>query len=282
VFNYKDSTTIHNISIGIVIYKPELSLLKRLHLIIENKYPLYIFDNSPEDGTVREFCREKCNYITSGKNLGLGFGLSTLSAQAYYDEYPTLVFFDQDTVFNIMTLEFIESFYRININNLKDYSCITFNSNCCSIIDKKNEYIFKDISITINSGSMFLLQNLKLLNWFDQTYFVDCVDYEFSLNSNNKKLKIGLCSVTPGFDHEKEQGDIKLYAFGKLRKLRKYSSSRVFGTIQSSMRLILKAISTGNKKFIWIMLKSISGYIFWQAYVRLINIDNIKFGVKND
>lgn len=245
--------------------------MSRLSLAVDSGFAVYIFDNSPNSSIVRDFCKreKKCKYITCGKNVGLGFGISTVCAQAYYDSLPALVFFDQDTVFDQSTLEFIEEFYIRNSSIGINYSAVTFNAKNYKASNARDKFEFDDVLMTINSGSLFFLENLKKLNWFNEAYFVDCVDYEFCLNSSNNNMKIGECSITPGYDHEAEQGDTMRVIFGKPRKLRKYSPARIFDTTWASLRLLITSIATGNIKFSIAISRSLTGYLFWQLFVRV-------------
>lgn len=272
-----------NISIGVVTYKPDQNLTRRLQSAIDCGFSIYLFDNSPEDELIRNFCKRFKNYeityITCGKNVGLGFGISSVCAQAYYDSFPALIFFDQDTVFDQSTLNFIEDFYDKKGKISSDYSAFCFNSKKYANSCVKNDFIFKDVLLAINSGCLFILDNLKKINWMNEKYFVDCVDYEFCLNSRNHKYRIGECSNTPGFDHDTEQEDVKYFVFGKERKLRKYSTKRVFDTIQASTRLVLTSIFTRNYVFTAAILRSLAGYVFWQCISRILRVSKSNQGI---
>lgn len=271
------------IAIGVVTYHPNINLTIRLKSAIEFGFLVYIFDNSPDDELIRQFCRGLSNdsvrYITCGKNVGLGFGISSVCAQAYYDSYPALIFFDQDTVFDSSTLDFIEEFYNLNSSMSSGYSAVWFNSKKFADAGDGNQFIFKDVLMAINSGSLYFLENLKKINWMNERYFVDCVDYEFCLNSSNNKLKIGECSNTPGFDHEAGQGDVKYYIFGKERKLRKYSAKRVLDTIRASTKLMVTSIYTGNNEFTAAMTRFLVAYIFWQFMSRVLRVSKSNQGI---
>lgn len=259
------------ISIGFVLYKAESSLINRINLASEAGFKCYIFDNSPTQLVFNQNFNNKanCKYITCGKNVGLGYGISNVCAQAYYEDSSALLFFDQDTVFDLTTLEFIESFYIRNKQLSTSYSSIVFNAKN-GISGHVNDEI-KDVLLSISSGSLFFLERLKDLNWHNETYFVDCVDYEFCLNSSNHNLKIGEYSSTPGFDHVSEQADSEYRVFGKMRMMRKYNYSRVKGTTIASIRLFFTSIFDFNFKFSYAILRSLLIYLSFQFLVRIIN-----------
>src|SRR5574337_476549 len=105
---------ISDIAVGFGIYKPEENPLSRIKIATEYGCKVYVFDNSPETATIRKFSETNgsVRYITNGKNLGLGFGISAVCAQAFYENNAALLFFDQDTVFNTEALGCVESYFR--------------------------------------------------------------------------------------------------------------------------------------------------------------------------
>lgn len=262
-----------SIALGFVIYKAEINLIERIKLASDSGYRCYIFDNSPDDYMFnRKFNNTpNCKYITVGKNVGLGFGISNVCAQAYYENFDSLLFFDQDTVFDLSTLNFINEFNIQKSSLQSTYSSILFNAKNSDKTNRLNVFEIEDTLLTISSGSLFFLERLKDINWHNESYFVDCVDYEFCLNSNNHDLKIGVCSNTPGFDHISEQDDSEYSIFGKKRMMRKYSSSRVIGTVSASIRIFSNSIRTFNLKFAYAILRSLGIYLYFQFLVRILN-----------
>jgi GT2 family glycosyltransferase len=260
------------IALGFVVYNPPDTLLQRMALVVSAGWDVFIFDNSPALGSVRTFSagHKSCRYFTAGKNIGLGFGMSTITAQAYYSGYPSLLFFDQDTCFNMNTLAFIERFYVLNVTMANSYSSIVFNSKDCGVVATRPEFVVRDVLSSINSGSLYFLENVRKLNWFDETFFVDCVDYEFCLRSSAGNLKIAACMNTPGYDHITEQEDKSYYVLGKPRRLRRYSRSRVMGTLGSMIKLCWRSAISGNARYLWTFGRSLGLYLFWQVTVRIL------------
>jgi len=173
--------------------------------------------------------------------------MSSICAQAYHDNYSSLVFFDQDSVFDENTLNFIERFY-LNHSELEiSHSVIIFSA-------KDNEEnqegcCFRDVLLAINSGSLFYLKNLKLLNWHSEKYFVDCVDYDFCLRSKRAGFKIGEYSCAPNFDHSTEQADKIYRLLGRNYSMRVYPLSRIVDTSRASIKLIVNSSVGVDLKF---------------------------------
>jgi len=260
-----------DIAIGFVIYNPEEGFLDRIQMAIDYDYQIYIFDNSPEKERVRKFSenRNGIKYFTTGKNLGLGLGISSVCAQAFYENKSALLFFDQDTIFNKDTLNCIESYHSQSPELAATHSAIVFNAK--KIEEKGGSNCFKNVPLAINSGSLFYLENLKKINWHSERYFVDCVDYEFCFRSKMNGLKIGEYSCTPGFDHVTEQADKKYKFFGKHYLMRAYPWSRIVDVSKSSIRLIFTALASGELAFSLNITKLFLIYIASQIVARFFN-----------
>lgn len=260
------------IALGFVVYNPPASLLNRMELALGAGWTLFVFDNSPVEESVRVFCAAHggCRYFTVGKNVGLGYGISVVAAQAYYSDHPALLFFDQDTAFNFDTLAFIERFYAMNVSMADAYSSVVFNTKDTGSGSSEAEFVTRDVLLSINSGSLYFLENVRKLNWFDETFFVDGVDYEFCLRSSEANMKTAACVNTPGYDHVTEQDDTSYYVFGQSRRLRRYSRSRVICSILSMTRLCWAAAIRRNVRYFCVFVRYLILYCFWQIVVRIL------------
>lgn len=265
-----------SIAVGIITYNPGDSVVQRLVDTIQKGYKVYIFDNTPEVPIIRNFLNRDAytasmvSYHTCGKNVGLGYGLSAICAQAYYDSFATLLFFDQDTVFRLETLDYISEYYQKNRNLCDSYSSVNFNSKKYGSSDPQDKEV-KNIKLSMNSGSLFFLENVKKIGWHNTKYFVDCVDYEFSLSSRNARFKLGEHTITPGFDHCTEQGDQNVWMFGREYPVRAYPFSRIRDSVSAYFKLLAKSIVTRNGSCFLDIGSAFGKYIFIQTYVRILN-----------
>lgn len=197
--------------------------------------------------------------------MGLGYGLAAICAQAYYEDNLALIFFDQDTVFSLETLDFINN-YHANHRDLENaYSVIAFFS-----AENKSIKSFQDVSVVINSGSLFFLRSLKEIGWHNHKYFVDGVDYEFCLRSKNNGFKIGRFAGVPGFDHSVEQADKKYKIFKKTYAFRAYPIVRIMDTLKANCKLILLSLFTLNFKYTAIFVKFFMAFMFAQLASRVL------------
>ena len=266
---------VSDIAIGTITFHPSPSVLQRLIRTLADGYKIYLFDNSPEDDSIRNFIKthdeysDRFVYLTAGRNCGLGFGLASICAQAYYDSFKVLLFFDQDTGFSLETLKYVERFHHENVEKEKSYSAIVFNALQLDA-GQTDEWHVQDVRLAINSGSLFILENCRKFNWHNPRYFVDCVDYEFCLSSSNAGFKIGEVSTTPGFDHTTEQGDEPVRLFGHVYPMRAYRMSRIWDSFSASIRLMGTSLRTGNLTYFGVIGSALVKYLFVQTYIRLL------------
>ena len=254
-------------AIGLILYHPEECLFKRVDQMVGLGFCVYIFDNSPFCTHYSKAVQEISNvrYLTAGKNVGIGFSLSTLCATAYAHGYPRLLFLDQDTGISSRTLEFIETFSRSLPTQIENqYAALVFSGN------QVGGYSFQETSLAISSGSLFNLSVLKQIGWHNETYFVDCVDYEFCVRARRCGFMIGLISNTPDFDHISEQPDKILNLFGKCLLVRCYSVKRIKDALGAYLNLIVGGLFQNRLSDTYALSRSMGLYIFGQLMARII------------
>jgi len=262
------------IAIGFVIYIPPSNVFERFSIALAKGFSVYVFDNSPSFAKEFPPNLHELKYATYGRNVGLGIGLSHICDQAYRDGHSALLFFDQDTVFNTATLSCVEDYYTQNTAAFSAYSAIAFNSKNYSRAAVDPRECFRDVLLAINSGSLFNLTNAKKMNWHNKNYFVDCVDYEYCLNSMKHNFKIGEYSCASGFDHSTEQDEMRYKIFGRTYPMRAYATRRVLDKITASARLIVDSVLSGQLRFAAMIIRLVLVYVAIQLFVRILNFAN--------
>jgi len=262
---------LRTIAIGFITYHPPAALLERITLAVEAGFKVYLFDNSPEDarfkGLLGDLPLGSIEYSCHGRNVGLGQALAKLCQQAYEDKFEAMLYFDQDTGFSGVTLDYIERFWQDCPSYRRTFSAVVFNATqnrSPIVLPKASSFPVEEVVLAINSGSLYFLDNLFTLNWHNAHYHVDGVDYEFCLRSRHAGLKIGLCTRTPGFDHESEQGNTEVRWFGHRTVTRRYSWPRVADALGSGLKLILTAIKLREFRFVLVLGRVTLGYCFYQ------------------
>ena len=259
-------------AIGFIVFKPESSFFDRLVEIDQAQITTFIFDNSPGLTATRDFVSQlSCrHYFSSGINVGLGVGLYELCHRAHQENFESLLFFDQDTKFNLETIAFIRNFYsEMGLELVSKHSAICFSGAQEQTRDHVGHQSHVDVDLVINSGSLFFLKNVEKMGWHNQSYFVDGVDYEFCLRSHIAGLRVGKFLNTPYFDHESEQPDKVVTILGKRLLIRKYSLARVRDGFHSYLRLIYSAVRSGQFKYVFLFCRSFLIYIFGQLLARI-------------
>jgi rhamnosyltransferase len=254
-------------AIGLVLYHPEESLLKRVDLMLQLGYRVYIFDNSPFNASSRIDIQNHRDvvYLTAGKNVGIGFSLSMLCATAYVDGYERLFFLDQDTGISGETLDFVSNFSKsLPVDVRRQYALFVFKC------DRSPDQIVEDVRFAISSGSLFNLQILKQIGWHNEKYFVDCVDYELCLRARRSGFRIGLIKNIPDFDHITEQPDREINLIGKRLLVRRYTYSRIKDALSAYIKLIFGGIFKNHINDTLALAKSMGLYIFGQIVSRFI------------
>lgn len=259
-----------SIALGFVIYNPGSNFVARAQMSIECGFDVYIFDNSPDKSSIGGLTEGpgRIKYFTCGKNRGLGLGIRSVCTEAYDDGYAALVFFDQDSVFTETTLLFIEQFHDKHAELERTHSAVVFNA---SKGREEQKDCLKDVSLAINSGSLFYLNNLKTLGWHNEHYFVDGVDYEFCLRSHLAGYRVAEYACTPGFDHASEQPDKQYRFFGKRYPMRAYAFSRIQDVSISSIKLIFSALASGEIGFACRIAKHWIVFMGMQTFVRILS-----------
>lgn len=250
-----------DIAVGFVLYNPGESAIQRINMLALAGYCVYVFDNSVLFSANRAALAPKeVRYAAAGHNLGLGVGLSQVCATAYGDGWKRLLFFDQDTRFNLTTLTHVEraakDFDGAGIYD--DYAIFTFSGGL-----PLSERVL-DVDLAISSGSLFNLDHLLSIGWHNSSYFVDCVDYEICLRLRERGLKIGLVAGVPGFDHASEQDDKTVSVFGYLFKGRRYAQRRVCDALSAYCKLIFRCLRRGRFRDFLVIGRSMFIYLAGQ------------------
>jgi hypothetical protein len=270
--------------IAIVLYKPTDSTINRILELLEKNIVFYVFDNSNYVNDVLSgMNNNNLNYYSFNKNFGLSYSIDYLCKVAISNHNNYLLFFDQDTIFKLETLEFINNFITVkNIEqnllfdtvlsiNFRDSSSEQKQLNIINIFTLNSKLLY-NVYFSINSGSLYFLDKYNKFNWFEDKYFVDGVDYSLSLNAIINNYKNLVIIDVPGLNHTEEQGDSIIKIFGKEFSGRIYPLKRNIDFIKSHFKLMIKSLKTNQIKPVLFIIKALISYIFIQTVFRLINV----------
>ena len=95
--------------VGIVTYNPDNQTLQRIKMLLDNGIDFVVVDNTPGDDFWPISLRSWV--IRDGRNWGLGLGLKKLGEWAVNEKYTHLLYFDQDVIFTVDSLVWIDQWY---------------------------------------------------------------------------------------------------------------------------------------------------------------------------
>ena len=275
-----------NYPLAFVLYNPSQNSVNRIIDFANKGCTIYIYDNSSSKN--EELSKTKnISYFSNNINHGLSYCLKFLCDIISKNSVNKFLFFDQDTIFTLDTLNYIEDFEnfmsqdnKILFNsvasvNFRDNTVANCKYNLIETIHIDN-YIIQYVYFNINSGTMYFLDNFNSFNWFDNQYFVDGVDYAFSLNAFINKFKNVSITNVPGLNHFDEQGDSTIIFCNKKITSRVYPLNRNLDYIYSHLRLFIKTFKINSIKPKIFILKAIIGYTLTQIIFRLHSIINNK------
>lgn len=188
---------------GIVTYNPDFDRLKKsLEVLVARKNSglvhiaqIVVVDNGTEDiRTLRNVCSiDLCIVlIENGENLGIAAALDRMCGYSYEQDCKWLLTLDDDSVIS----ENLPELYMQALDNAGDssvamvcglvneahYGNMYYNPDC------KETYQF--VEHTITSGSLMNLEIWKKVGGFDDSLFIDGVDFDYCLNLKKHGYRI--------------------------------------------------------------------------------------------
>jgi len=180
----------------VVLYNPDKKVIENIKTYLYDINLLYIFDNSEfKNNFILDFVKEnnkKIKYIRPGENKGLGYAYNYVCHMAMKEGYNWILIMDQDSYFGngdlekmINVLEKDSGYFKKSVGIL--CPVIVYEGENIRL-EKKDE--FDKILIGINSGSILNLDAYKKVGNFREDYFLDRIDFEYSLRLNKYGYRI--------------------------------------------------------------------------------------------
>lgn len=198
---------------GIVTFNPNLDRLKKnINHICKQVTETIIFDNgSSNQGEIKKLCEEYGNLtlILSDTNRGLAHGLNRVCIEAAGKEAKWILLLDQDS---ISDTECIAKYSKyLSLEKAAILCPVMFDSR-----RRTKEFFTSDgyeiVNECIQSGALYNVEVLKKLNYFDEWYFIDYIDYDYCLmvrrngykiyQINNLLLDQEASTIAPVFCHD--------------------------------------------------------------------------------
>ena len=270
-------------SIASVLYNPSIDSIDRLVFFALRGHELFLYDNSAAPTKIFSNF-SNVHYYHSRQNVGLSVSVEFLCRQSIALNLDKMIFFDQDTIFTLDTLDFVSqviSFSKLYENLFSRTVAINFlqfsPKNRLNIRKRILNDLFEihEVFFNINSGTLFILSNFDNYIWFDRRFFVDGVDYAFSVESATRGFKIFAVSNTPGLNHETEQGDMKIHFLNFSITSRLYPLNRNIDYLRAHCKLIYRSFFTDSIFPFLFLFRGMLSYVSHQVIFRCY------FGIKN-
>lgn len=250
-----------NFDIVIIAYYPNQLLIDRIVAALNGGFTCWIFDNTPKGNPyLRSLAIYNNCYVQNEKNINVGLGqaMNCVFKNVFNSGCSHILYFDQDTLFSLATLNWIKSWY---IKNTKEnYAALQFVS---TDVDIGVEVVrdVENVLLLINNGCVFDLFKLNNMGWHDKTYFVEGVDYKFCLDAAYLKYKLGRVGGAPDIDHVSVQPQNSTNVFKRKFTYRIYPWLRKREFTLALLRLYFVALKRRQFLFSYIFLRNI--LTFW-------------------
>jgi rhamnosyltransferase len=162
----------------VIVYNPSRSTINNIHTYLPYLKHLYIWDNSKiETPFIQEAFCEKSNvtYIKSEANEGIAKPLNTVITSYLQEKFDFLLTMDQDSYFPQQAC--IEYFNKIR----RSRTSVSANTYYRPKIElSPGNYLQLPTVLAILSGSVYPTTMFKDVGLFNELFFLDYVDYEYS------------------------------------------------------------------------------------------------------
>ena len=170
---------------SIILYHPDLNeVTKNINSYINSVDKLYIIDNTPNPNIEIENLlkiSDKIEYHPNYDNFGIAKALNIACNKAIKDGFDWIITFDQDSWCFPNMIEVLKQIAS-NHTNVGSVSPVYIPSIEFLEESKKWNKIIqtREVSCVITSGCLTNLEAYKIANGFDEIYFIDLVDIDFS------------------------------------------------------------------------------------------------------
>lgn len=186
--------TFNNIAAGIVLYNPEIELLKKnINSLSKQVDNILLYDNGSKNfKTVKQMFENysKITFINGKENKGIAFALNQILNWADSRKYSWVLTMDQDS---ICSKNMIQEYSKyINVKKCSIICPYILNNGKVTLEEYKKLKLPKTELITdpvkcITSGCLTNVKIARKLGGFNSKLFIDCVDIDL----NCKVLKAG-------------------------------------------------------------------------------------------
>lgn len=246
-----------DISVGIVLFNPDINRLKEnISAVIVQCVHIYLVDNGSNNidevkGLLNQYNQSKISILCNMENQGIAKALNQLTTAAQKEGFDWILTLDQDSVAPSNIVEEFEKYTNnLNAGMLCPVIC---DRNKGVVIEAKDGY--KEIDECITSGSLLNITAWREIGGFDESMFIDGVDFDICYRLRKNGYKI-LCIQSVVLLHELGRIEYHRFLFWKVL-VKNHSAFRKFYIARNTVYLarkehtnIIKAILQNVKLFL--------------------------------
>ena len=246
-----------DISAGIVLFNPDINRLKEnISAVIVQCTHIYLVDNGSNNidevkELLNQYNQSKISILCNTENQGIAKALNQLTAAAQKGGFEWILTLDQDSVAPSNIAEEFEKYTNnLNAGMLCPVIC---DRNKGVVVEAKDGY--KEIDECITSGSLLNIKSWSEIGGFDESMFIDGVDFDICYRLRKSGYKI-LCIQSVVLLHELGRIEYHRFIFWKVL-VKNHSAFRKFYIARNTVYLarkehtnIIKAILQNVKLFL--------------------------------
>lgn len=246
-----------DISAGIVLFNPDINRLKEnISAVIVQCTHIYLVDNGSNNidevkELLNQYNQSKISILCNTENQGIAKALNQLTAAAQKGGFEWILTLDQDSVApSNISEEFEKYTNNLNTGMLCPVIC---DRNKGVVVEAKDGY--KEIDECITSGSLLNIKAWSVIGGFDESMFIDGVDFDICYRLRKNGYKI-LCIQSVVLLHELGRIEYHHFLFWKVL-VKNHSAFRKFYIARNTVYLarkehtnIVKAILHNTKLFL--------------------------------
>lgn len=221
---------------GIVLFNPEISRLKEnITHILGQVDRLILVDNGSNNkeeiqSGIQNFNTNKILYIDLHKNKGIAAALNVIAESTESCGVKWVLTLDQDTVCKDDIIDKYRPY--LSMKNVGQFTCLYQDRNFIEDEYKNEGSEFgnlKEVPWCITSAALLNVEAWKKAGKFDESLFIDQVDYDMCLTMREKGYYIYQVGFV-GFVHEIGQGHIIKVGSWKIKTWNHSPFRRYYGT----------------------------------------------------
>lgn len=246
-----------DISAGIVLFNPDINRLKEnISAVIVQCAHVYLVDNGSNNidevkKLLNQYNNSKVSVLCNMENQGISKALNQLASEAQKGGFDWILTLDQDSVAPSNIIEEFEKYTNnLNTGMLCPVIC---DRNKGVVVEAKDNY--KEIDECITSGSLLNIKAWRKIGGFDESMFIDGVDFDICYRLRKNGYKI-LCIQSVVLLHELGRIVYHRFIFWKVL-VKNHSAFRKFYIARNTVYLarkehtnIIKAILQNVKLFL--------------------------------